>query len=162
MEGLPPTVDQDPLSTEEVLTGLKKMNSDKATGPDKIPIELFKHSKVCKALLVTLIKRIWLEEVVPAEFGEAKVVMVFKNKDSHDDPSKYRYLGIHHNGQTPSGSYYYLPGVYYTRTVVKCSRTGVITPKSYGSSVRELANSRTAYSRTGSIQTSTTCIHATV
>ena len=66
----------------------------KVTGPDAVPIEVFKHNKVCKALLVRLIKQIWLEEVVPAEFGEAKFVMIFKNKGSHDDPSKYRCLGM--------------------------------------------------------------------
>ena len=94
MQGLPPTVGQDPLSTEEILDGLRRMNSGKATGPDGIPIEVFKHSKVCKTLLVALIKKIWLEEIVPAEFGEAKFVMIFKNKGSHDDPSKYRCLGM--------------------------------------------------------------------
>ena len=70
------------------------MNSGKVTGPDEIPIEVFKHSKVCQALLVALIKKIWLEEIVPADFGEAKFVMIFKNKGSHDDPSKYRCLGM--------------------------------------------------------------------
>ena len=94
MEELPSTVGQDPLSTAEILEGLSKMNSGKATGPDAVPIEVFKHNKVCKALLVRLIKQIWLEEVVPAEFGEAKFVMIFKNKGSHDDPSKYRCLGM--------------------------------------------------------------------
>ena len=94
LQGLPPTTGQDPLSTKEVLEGLRKMNSGKATGPDGIPIEVFKHSEICKTLLVELIKKIWLEETVPAEFGEAKFVMLFKGKGSHDDPSKYRCLGM--------------------------------------------------------------------
>ena len=49
---LPHTVGQGGLTTEEVLEGLKKMQKDKATGPDKIPIAVFKHCPMCKSLLV--------------------------------------------------------------------------------------------------------------
>ena len=68
---LPNTVGQGGLTTEEVLQGLQKMQQGKATGPDKIPIAVFKHCPVCKSLLIELIKRMWDEEVVPQGFGES-------------------------------------------------------------------------------------------
>ena len=91
---LPCTVGQGGLTTEEVLAGLSKMKQGKATGPDKVPIAVFKHCPMCKSLLVELIQRIWDEEVVSQGFGEAKFVMLFKNKGSADDPTKYRCLGM--------------------------------------------------------------------
>ena len=94
MQQLPSTVGQDPLSEKEILEGLSRMNQGKATGPDGIPIEVFKSSDVCKSLLVKLLQRMWDEEVVPRGFGEAKFVMLFKNKGSADDPSKYRCIGM--------------------------------------------------------------------
>ena len=76
------------------MRGIDKIQQGKETGPDKIPIIVFKKCPVCKSLLVELIQRIWDTEVVPADFGEAKFVMIFKNKGSADDPTKYRCLGM--------------------------------------------------------------------
>ena len=64
---------------------LRKMQQGKASGPDKIPISIYKNCPICKALLVELIQRIWDEEVVPAGFGETKFVMIYKNKGDADE-----------------------------------------------------------------------------
>ena len=94
MDILPSTVGQGDLTEEEILAGLRCMKQGKATGPDKIPIAVFKCSPICKQLLVVLIQKIWLEEKVPGGFGETKFVMMYKNKGSADDPTKYRCLGM--------------------------------------------------------------------
>ena len=94
MEALPPTVGQGELTEEEILQGLAKMKLGKTTGPDTIPIIVFKTCPVCKRLLVRLLQQIWRDEAVPQKFGEAKFVMLYKCKGSADDPSKYRCLGM--------------------------------------------------------------------
>jgi len=94
METLVPTQGAEPLTEKEILDGLSRMKSKKATGPDGIPIEVFHNSAVCKQTLVTLIQKIWNDEDVPTEFSEAKFIMVYKNKGEPDDPSKYRCLGL--------------------------------------------------------------------
>ena len=94
MEELEETVDTDQLTEAEILSGLSKMKQNKATGPDGVPIAVFQTCPVCKKLLITLLQRIWNDEVVPVEFGEAKFAMLFKNKGSADDPTKYRCLGL--------------------------------------------------------------------
>ena len=57
-------------------------------------IEIFKVCPVCQQLLIELLQTIWRDETVPTDFAKAKFVMVFKNKGSADDPSKYRCLGL--------------------------------------------------------------------
>ena len=94
MQKLNPTVGQGELTREEILQGLNKMSNGKATGPDKLPIEVFKVCPVCQQLLVELLQTIWSDEDVPTDFAKAKFIMLYKNKGSSDDPSKYRCLGL--------------------------------------------------------------------
>ena len=93
-EPLGPTQGEEPLSEEEILAALARLKSGKTTGPDGVPVEIYQKSDICKKLLVTLLKRIWQDEAVPTEFGEARFIMLYKNKGSSDDPSKYRCLGL--------------------------------------------------------------------
>ena len=94
MEPLPCTQGKDGLSEKEVLKGLSRMKSKKATGIDRIPIEVFKQCPICKQLLVELLQLIWLTEEIPTDFAQAKFKMLYKNKGSKDDPTKYRCLGM--------------------------------------------------------------------
>ena len=70
------------------------MPNSKACGMDNIPAELFKHSLTCRDLLRQTLQKIWLDEEVPIDFAKAMFVMLFKNKGSSDDPSKYRCIGL--------------------------------------------------------------------
>ena len=70
------------------------MANGKACGPGGIPVELFKYSKTCRGMIRHLIQRIWLDEDVPTDFAKTMFVMLFKNKGSSDDPSKYRCIGL--------------------------------------------------------------------
>ena len=103
MPPLEPTIGQGYLTEKEILAGLHKMNSNKATGPDQIPAEVFKACPVCRSLLVQLLQKIWCDEAVPADFVQAKFVMIYKQKGSSDDPSKCRCLGmLNHSYKTLS------------------------------------------------------------
>ena len=70
------------------------MENNKACGPDGIPVELYKHSKPCCGMLRHLLQKIWLREDVPDDFAKATFVMLFKNKGSSNDPTKYRCIGL--------------------------------------------------------------------
>ena len=94
METLPCTQGSEPLTVERFLRGLSRMANNKACGPDGIPAELYKHSKACRGMLRHLLQKIWLCEDVPTEFATATFVMLYKNKGSSDDPTKYRCIGL--------------------------------------------------------------------
>ena len=94
MEELPCTQGQHELTEAKFKQGLKKMNTNKAVGPDRIPTKLYNHSARCQQLLCELIQKIWRDEEVPIKFARATFVMLFKNKGSSDDPTKYRCIGL--------------------------------------------------------------------
>ena len=93
MPTLPNTQGVDDLSIKEIQQGIAKMKSNKATGPDAIPVEVFQSCPICMSLLTSLILKIWHSEDVPAEFARATFVMLHK-KGSTDDPTKYRCLAM--------------------------------------------------------------------
>ena len=82
------------LSRKEVINALNKMNNGKACGADNIPAEVYKLVPECKEILVCLIKKIWEDEEVPEEFAKAVFIMLYKNKGSDNDPTKYRCIGL--------------------------------------------------------------------
>ena len=88
MEELPCTAGTGALTDQEFDKGLAKMKANKASGPDQIPAELYKRSKLCNDLLRETLKKIWLTKEVPTEFACATYIMLYKNKGSSDDPSK--------------------------------------------------------------------------
>ena len=94
MEVLPCTKGRHKLSDEHFMKGLNKMRTDKATGPDQIPVKLYMRSETCQRLLRQLLQKIWCEEDVPSAFACATFVMLFKQKGSSNDPKKYRCIGL--------------------------------------------------------------------
>ena len=94
MPPLPQAADEDALSEEEALRAIDKLSSGKACGPDGIPGEVYKYVPTCKKVLARLLQNIWAEEAVPADFAKAVFVMLYKNKGSPEDPSKYRCIGL--------------------------------------------------------------------
>ena len=73
---------------------VKAMKSNKATGQDGIPAEVWKHSKVVKDELFTFLQQVWCKETVPDNLVVCIFVMIFKNKGSPNDCSKYRAIGL--------------------------------------------------------------------
>ena len=51
-------------------------------------------SEVCRELLFDLLKKIWDKEDVPVSFARATFTMLYKNKGSPNDPTKYRCIGL--------------------------------------------------------------------
>ena len=102
METLPVTRQgEDELMTDkEILQGLANMINGKACGQDNIPAEVYKHNDLCNKLLRDLLKKIWRDEEVSVVFARATFIMLFKNKGSHDDPSKYRCIGLLNHSYT--------------------------------------------------------------
>ena len=45
-------------------------------------------------MLEQLVMKIWLTEAVPEKFGNAIFTMLFKNKGSSNDPTKYGCIGL--------------------------------------------------------------------
>ena len=72
---LPCTQGVDDLTPAEIARGITKMKSNKACGPDEIPIEVFKSCPACMAVLTELLHKIWNSEDVPAKFAQATFIM---------------------------------------------------------------------------------------
>ena len=86
---------EDALTKEEFKLALRRLKCDKTAGPDGIPIEVFKYCNTAKyASFVFCNKYGRSEELIPQNFAQAKFVMLFKNKGSSKDPSKYRCIGL--------------------------------------------------------------------
>ena len=89
-----PSAQGDTLTTEEAIRAIDKLSTGKACGLDGIPGEVYKYVPLCNELLVKLLQRIWIDEEVPVEFAKAVFIMLYKNKGSSNDPSKYRCIGL--------------------------------------------------------------------
>lgn len=94
MPSLPEAVVGNTLSEEEALRAIEKLSSGKACGPDDIPGEVYKHVTICKQVLTQLLRCIWEDEDISADFAKAIFVMIYKNKGSPNDPRKYRCIGL--------------------------------------------------------------------
>ena len=94
MAELPRTVVGNTLSDEEALHAIANLSSGKACGLDGIPDELYKNVPICKQVLAKLLQRVWLDEDVSTEFAKAVFVIIYKNKGSHNDPTKYKCIGL--------------------------------------------------------------------
>ena len=74
---------------------VSRMSNGKATGPDGIiPVETIKYSKSVKDTLFSIMSAIWDTEMMSVDFVDAKFFMFFKNKDSTNNPSKYRCITL--------------------------------------------------------------------
>ena len=94
MSPLPEADKENIMTREEIKKGISKMKNRKACGLDGIPSEVYKYVPECEELLVELIQRIWRDEEVPEQLAKAVFVMLYKNKGSANDPTKYRCIGL--------------------------------------------------------------------
>ena len=81
------------LSLDEVKDCVKHLKSNKACGPDTIPVEQYKHSEAATGELYQVLLSIWQEEVIPDDFALGDMMMHYKKKSS-DDRRNYRALGL--------------------------------------------------------------------
>ena len=94
LEDLGPQLIADPLTEYAFVRALQKLKKGKACGPDGIPGEVFCECEQAARELYRILNMIWSREYVPPELVRASFVMLFKNKGSVNDPSKYRCIGL--------------------------------------------------------------------
>ena len=93
-EELGPELVSDPLTEQAFVRALQKLKKGKACGPDGIPGEVFYNCEAAARELYDLLSIIWKREYVPAALVRASFIMLFKQKGSVNDPSKYRCIGL--------------------------------------------------------------------
>ena len=106
----------DNLTRTEFDLALKRLNNSKATGPDEIPIEVFKKCPQLADELFSFIEYVWDQEILPSNVAMARFVMLYKNKGSTNDPTKYRCIGLLNH------SYKLLTNIMLTR-LLNCSES---------------------------------------
>lgn len=77
---------------EELDVCLAALKKSKAAGWDQIPIEMYQCSREAKRALFALVRRMWVEESVPADVVMGVFVPLYKNKGSSDDMRMYRFI----------------------------------------------------------------------
>ena len=87
----PPDTSDEPTD-QDLDICLQALRKAKACGSDGVPAEAYKKSSKARALLFELIKKVWREEDIPEAMVEGIFVMLFKNKGSASDYSKYRAI----------------------------------------------------------------------
>ena len=70
------------------------MKKEKSSGVHKIPAEVWTHSETVKDILFEFLQQIWRKEEVPENLSVCVFIMIYKNKDSKDDYTKYRVIGL--------------------------------------------------------------------
>ena len=92
----PPFEDLDTPSTlDEIQKAIKSTSSGKSPGKYNIPAEIFKTAGP-KALehFHDILSQIWKEEKMPADFKDAIIVALYKNKGSKADCGNYRGISL--------------------------------------------------------------------
>ena len=70
------------------------MKNCKAPGADMIPAEVWKNSAIAKEALFEFLSAVWNKEVVPQNLAVCVFVLIYKQKGSHNDLTKYRTIGL--------------------------------------------------------------------
>ena len=89
-----PASDEGELTRKEFEEAVNRAKNSKAVGQDGIPAEVWKHSDVAKNALFEFLRAVWSKEEVPANLVVCIFVLIFKNKGSHNDLTKYRAIGL--------------------------------------------------------------------
>ena len=83
------------FSREEVVRALRKMKNGKATGPDLIPVEVWKAlGEEGVDILYDLMVKILEQEKMPEEWRESILIPIFKGKGDVQDCSNYRGIKL--------------------------------------------------------------------
>ena len=102
------------LTRQEFERAVATMPNHKAVGPDGIPAEAIKFCPAVKDSLFEIVQKIWELETLPQGFAQANFTMLYKNKGSSNDPSKYRCIALLNH------AYKILSKIILARLVVQC------------------------------------------
>ena len=104
------------MSRAEFDAAVQSMKNNKASGADKIPAEVWAHSAVAKDILFEFLQQIWRKEEVPENLEVCVFIMIYKNKGSKDDYTKYRAIGLLNH------AYKIMSTILLRRLVEECQR----------------------------------------
>ncbi len=94
-DGVPNQAVTSSISREEVKKALKKMKKGKATGPDGIPVEVWKSlGDEGIDMLQDLMQKIYEEEKMPNEWRDSVIVPIYKEKGDIQDCGNYRGIKL--------------------------------------------------------------------
>ena len=113
----------DPITDGELARHLSAMKTDKASGPDNMPPEVYKYlarDTSAFAHLKTLFNGILTSGTIPAAWRDASIWMIFKAGDEHD-PANYRPITL------TNVSYRLFMSIIAARLGAHLERFGVIT-----------------------------------
>ena len=80
------------LTRKEFDDAVNGMKTGKAVGEDRIPAEVWQNSTVARNKLFEFLQKVWNKEEVPPNLVVCIFVMIYKQKGSHNDCSKYRAM----------------------------------------------------------------------
>jgi exonuclease III len=84
-----------PPNAAEVKKAISQMNSDRASGMDGIPAEVYKAAGTeAHDVFLDIIRSIWEQEKMPEDFRDALIVALYKNKGSKADCGNYRGISL--------------------------------------------------------------------
>jgi hypothetical protein len=86
-----------PFTDAELVLALNDLNSQAATGPQKVASRylksVFKNAKT-RVVLLVLMNRCFFDGVVPRRWGESEVFVLYKGKGDITDPVNYRGINL--------------------------------------------------------------------
>ena len=83
------------FTMQELNTALDSTKSNKAPGPDEAPAELFVLlDQDSREQLLHMYNEIWDTSTMPADWGWAKIVSIFKGKGANTDANNYRPISL--------------------------------------------------------------------
>ena len=94
---------------------MRSMKKGKATGVDEVPAEVWANSALAKEVLFEFLQKIWSKEQVPEDLAVCVFILIYKNKGSPDDYSKYRAIGLLNH------SYKIMSTILLRRLITECS-----------------------------------------
>ena len=115
-EALPESDDpESEMTREEFDEAVSLMKNSKTPGIDGIAAEVWKNSPTARDALFEFLQAVWKKETVPANLAVCVFVMLWKNKGSKNDLSKYRAIGLLNH------AYKILSVILLKRLVSECS-----------------------------------------
>src|ERR1700761_7163788 len=79
----------------DIIRALERMQNNKALGPDRVPIEVFKvMGKDGVDMLMRLFSVVWKDGKIPNAWRESTIVPIFKAKGDMQDCENYRGIAL--------------------------------------------------------------------
>ncbi len=93
----PPNFEFSPFSDDELTTALKRLNSQAATGPQRVASRYIKHvfqNEMARIPLLFLMNWCFREGIIPTRWGDSEVFVIYKGKGNITDPINYRGINL--------------------------------------------------------------------